>query len=138
MELFEIKNHTNHSDKNLLQTKHRVTFSSDIEEYEDEVSETESVEIQYKDDDDEAIEKEIAEIIERGERRTPITTEQSRIDNEQIDGLLKRMSIEEIYSNDEDSISGDNDEGVRNSNNSTIFFKILDNFLWCPIGHSLL
>lgn len=98
----------NKSDKFLLQTKHRVTFSSDIEEYEDDGSEVESAnDIQYK--DDEAIDKEIAEIIERGERAT--SEQLINTDNGQIDGLLKRLSMEEIvsYSNDEDSVSDDNE-----------------------------
>lgn len=95
------------SDKFLLQSKHRVTFSSDIEEYEDDGSEADSADVQYK--DDEAIDKEIAEIIERGESAP---TEQSiNTDNIQIDGLLKRLSIEETvnYSNDEDSDTDDNE-----------------------------
>ncbi|XP_055317628.1 uncharacterized protein LOC129576469 [Sitodiplosis mosellana] len=95
------------SDKFLLQSKHRVTFSSDIEEYEDNGSEAESADIQYK--DDEAIDKEIAEIIERGERAP--SKQSVNTDNDQIDGFMKRLSIEEIvnYSNDEDSVSDDNE-----------------------------
>lgn len=83
-----------------LQTKHRVTFSSDIEEYEDDLSDGEykAVELECKDDD--AIEKEIAEIFEQDE-----ATES--IGNAQLDGLLQRMSIEEIYTDDE-SLSEDN------------------------------
>lgn len=95
------------SDKFLLQSKHRVTFSSDIEEYEDDGSEVDSADVQYK--DDEAIDKEIAEIIERGENAA---NEQSiNTENIQIDGLLKRLSIEEIvnYSNDENSDTDDNE-----------------------------
>lgn len=90
---------TNKSDERLLQSKHRVTFSSDIEEYEDDVSEAECAVVEYK--DDEAIDQEIVEIIERGEK--------SSMENDQIDEFLKRVSIEDVYSNDDDSISEDND-----------------------------
>lgn len=93
---------TNKSDKLLLQSKHRVTFSSDVEEYGDDVSEVDSTDVQYK--DDEAIEMEIAEIIERDEKQTI----QSGVETHQIDGLIKRLSIDEVFSNDEDSTS-DND-----------------------------
>lgn len=86
-------------DKLLLQSKHRVTFSSDIEEYEDDISEEEVTEIQYK--DDEAIDKEIAEIIASDEKPT--------IENEKIDGLMKKLSIDEAYSNDDGSGSEEND-----------------------------
>lgn len=97
----ETDNITSRSEKCLLQTKHRVTFSSEIEEYENEASEVDSV--VSTDDDDEAIEKEITEIIERNEI-PPI--EQL---NFKIDGLVKRISIEEIYSNDDDNLPDDND-----------------------------
>lgn len=98
------ENNPNKIDKYRLHSKHRVTFSSDIEEYEDEVSETESVDIQYKDDI--AIDNEVAEIIERDERAG---AKQTSIVNSQIDGMLKRMSIEEVFKNDDDSLSDDND-----------------------------
>lgn len=93
------KLNTNKSDKLLLQSKHRVTFSSDIEEYGDDMSEVDITDVQYK--DDEAIEMEIAEIIERDEKNQI----QSGIETHQIDGLIKRMSIDEVFSNDEDSAS---------------------------------
>lgn len=93
------KLNTNKSDKLLLQSKHRVTFSSDIEEYGDDMSEVDITDVQYKDDD--AIEMEIAEIIERDEKNQI----QSGIETHQIDGLIKRMSIDEVFSNDEDSVS---------------------------------
>lgn len=94
------ENTVNKSDKLLLQSKHRVTFSSDIEEYEDEASEADSAEVQYKDDDE--IEKEIAEIIERDEQPTVEST-----DSLPIDGLIKRMSMAEVDSNDDDTVSDD-------------------------------
>lgn len=87
------ENSTNKSDKLLLQSKHRVTFSSDIEEYEDDISDEEIAGVQYK--DDEAIDKEIAEIIERDENQAE--------ENDKVDGLMKRLSIEEVYSNDDAS-----------------------------------
>lgn len=94
-----IGNTVNKSDKLLLQSKHRVTFSSDIEEYEDEASEADSAEVQYKDDDE--IEKEIAEIIERDQPSVEST------DSLPIDGLIKRMSMSEVDSNDDDTVSDD-------------------------------
>lgn len=80
----------NTQEDRFLQSKHRVTFSSDIEEYEDDGSGEENI-------------KEIEEIIERNDR-----TNQS-IDNDKIDELLKRISIEEVYSNEEDVLSEDID-----------------------------
>lgn len=94
---------TNKSDKLLLQSKHRVTFSSDIEEYGDDVSEVDSTDVQYK--DDEAIEMEIAEIIERDEKKP----NESGIETHQIDGLIKRLSIDEVFSNDDEDSASDND-----------------------------
>lgn len=76
------------SDRNLLQSKHRVTFSSDIEEYEDDENNEKNIEVEH-----------IDEIIDQSEKP---------IENEQIDKLLNRMSIDEMNSN-EDSLSDDND-----------------------------
>lgn len=104
MEPLNSENSPNKIDRYRLQSKHRVTFSSDIEEYEDEVSETESVDIQYRDDI--ANDNEVAEIIERDEKAS---IEQQSIINTQIDGMLKRMSIEQVFKNDEDSLSDDID-----------------------------
>lgn len=92
-------NDNNKMDRLMLQSKHRVTFSSDIEEYEDDLSEEDVTGMQYKDDD--AVDKEIAEIIERDEN--------AMVEHDKIDGLMKRMSIEETYSNDDGSASEDND-----------------------------
>lgn len=92
-------NNNNKIDRLMLQSKHRVTFSSDIEEYEDDLSEEDVTEMQYKDDD--AVDKEIAEIIERDENPT--------LEHNKIDGIMKIMSIEEAYSNDDGSESDDND-----------------------------
>lgn len=97
------ENTDNKSNRIMLQPKHRVTFSSDIEEYEDEISDGEIIENQYKDDDD--IDKEVAEIIERDENLM--------MEFNKIDGLMERMTIEEAYlkddNDDNESISEDND-----------------------------
>lgn len=77
-----------------LQTKHRVTFSSDIEEYEDDAT-SELDDTQYKDDDDEAIDQELIEIIDRSESVMNTT-------DDKIDGVLRSMSIDEIYSDTTD------------------------------------
>lgn len=87
------ENNSNKFDEHRLHSKHRVTFSSDIEEYEDEISDADSADVQYKDDI--AIDNEVAEIIERDERAS---AEQS----------MKRMSIEEVLTHEEDSLSDDN------------------------------
>lgn len=70
-----------------LQSKHRVTFSSDIEEYEDNASDgTEAKD--DNDDDDDAVDKELIEIIDRNDDETV-----------KLDEFLRTMSIEEIFSN---------------------------------------
>lgn len=89
---------TTMNNKDELQSKHRVTFSSDIDEYEDNLSDS-TEEIQYK--DDEAIDMELNEIIDRSENA-------SRNDNSlELTGFL-RMSIEELY-----------DDNDKNSNSDT-------------------
>lgn len=98
------KSHTN---KDLLQSKHRVTFSSDVEEYvgEDEYDDDfESTDVQYKDDDE--IDREVAEIIE-ADKHSSLAI----IETDKMDGLMKFMTIEEkIYPDDEKSVSGENNE----------------------------
>lgn len=84
----------------LLQSKHRVTFSSDVEEYEDDLCEDDCGDgiVQYK--DDEAIDREVAEI-------TGFDTKSSTLEGDKIDGLMKFMTIEEnIYANDDDNGDG--------------------------------
>lgn len=73
------KSHTN---KELLQ--HRVTFSSDVEEYDDDFD---STDVQYK--DDEEIDREVAEII-GSDKMSSLS-----IESDKMDGLMKFMTIQE-------------------------------------------
>lgn len=80
------KSHTN---KDLLQPKHRVTFSSDVEEYVEEYDDDfDGEDVQYN--DDEEIDREVAEIIESDNKIS-----ESSIENAKMDGLMKFMTIEE-------------------------------------------
>lgn len=75
--------------KHKLQPRHRVTFSSDIEEYDHTASVTDDESVSYKDDAE--LDNEIAEIIERGDG------EAQAIDA--IDGYMRDISIDGLYSN---------------------------------------
>lgn len=92
------KSHTN---KELLQPKHRVTFSSDVEEYDDDIVSC-ADDVQYK--DDEEIDREVDEIIESNKMS-------SSIENDKMDGLMKFMTIQEdICPDDDGSVSDDENE----------------------------
>lgn len=94
-------------DRFKLQSKNRVTFSSDIEEYDDDGPIEEGITANGElNDYDEAIDKEIDEIIERSENQS-----ETILDNESIkvDGLMKALSIEEVYTSEEDTSTEGND-----------------------------
>lgn len=91
---------TSKVDKFKLHPKHRVTFSSDIEEYDDD--DAFGNESGTANDDD--VDREIDEIIERSENQTEATLQRDS-EAAKVDGLLKNMSIDEIYSTDEDSLT---------------------------------
>lgn len=84
--------------KDLLQSKHHVTFSSDVEEYEDNLSES-TDDIQYN--DEEAINKELDKIIDRCENGSE--------NNIELIGFL-RMSLEELYDNNSNSNTNTSDD----------------------------
>lgn len=77
--------------KREFQSKQRVTFSSDIEEYDDRTSITDDESTTYKNDKD--VDNEITEIIERSE----CASDEREID--EIDGLIGNISIAELFSN---------------------------------------
>lgn len=99
------KSHTN---KDLLQPKHRVTFSSDVEEYAEAYDDDiDSVDVQYK--DEEEIDREVAEIIESDHKTSPLS-----IENDKMDGLMKFMTIEEnIVANDERCATDDESDIIK-------------------------
>lgn len=98
----------------LLQSKNRVTFSSDIEEYEDNLSDS-TGEIQYK--DDKAINKELNEIIDRRSENA------SKNDNYELTGFL-RMSIEELY--DANNKNGNSDTSSSDGNECTTEVEVAE------------
>lgn len=99
------------TNKELLQSTHRVTFSSDIEEYEDNFSDS-SNDIQYK--DEEAINKELSEIINRSENGPDNDSE--------LNGFLL-MSIEELYG---DNNSNSNTSSSDNNNEYTTEVEVVE------------
>lgn len=86
---------TVHTNKGLLQPKHRVTFSSDVEEYDDDFD-CADADAEYK--DDEEIDGEVAEITD---------SDKMSIEIDQIDGLMRFMVIEEKIGPE---MSGDDNE----------------------------
>lgn len=85
--------------KHNLQPGHRVTFSSDIEEYDHTASVTDDETVSYKDDTE--LDNEIAEIIERDECAANAT------EIDAIDGSMRNISIDELCSNG-NRLNGDN------------------------------
>lgn len=81
---------TNGKQSKFLQPKHRVTFSSDIEEYDDHSNVTDDDSASYRNEQD-AEANEIAESLEQSERN-----EDDAINA--IDDSLQNLSIDEIYS----------------------------------------
>lgn len=111
----DFHSHTNENHINkLLQSKHRVTFSSDVEEYEVENSEDEMAEVQFKDVD--AFDKEISEI-----------DEELFVEHDNLDELMENISVEEKRSNCAESGCEENDhesnsevaEGINNTVNDS-------------------
>lgn len=88
-----------------LQSKQRVTFSSDIEEYEDNISDLDDDSMQYK--DEETIDNEVTEIIERSENGLNSNND---FDMAEMDGFMNNMSIDEVYSSEENNDSEIDDD----------------------------
>lgn len=101
---------TDNTNKEFLYAKHRVTFSSDVEEYDnDDFCEDDDDDDGCKDDED--IDREVAEITESEDRPT-----------DEMDGLMRFMSIHDtIYPDDDD------DEFVLVNDNENKYLPRLNN-----------
>lgn len=93
------------SNQSRLQSRQRVTFSSDIEEYEDNFSDLDDDSMQYK--DEETIDNEVTEIIERSENAL---NSNRNFDMDEMDGFMNNMSIDEVYSSEANSDSDVDDD----------------------------